>query len=330
GDINYNAVNTGDNDGYSYFPSTLPIGGEIFLDYQDQGAGKYGEGSDDSLTLIHELGHALGLEHPFEGLNILAPIKDNYDYTVMSYTASRNLLVDITYGNNQALASYTWDAMPSSYQLLDIATMQAIYGANLGTATGDDSYSISFADKNYLTIWDAGGEDSINVASATGDSDVDLRPGSFSSIDVKTIQEQINEDANWLFTQSNFDFGNWVNEVYTQEQENIYTGENNLAIAISVWIENVYTGSGNDVVYDNAVDNIINTGAGDDLIRLYEGGYDSVDGGSGSDILELGANQSSVTVQDHGGSYTFIGADFAVDVVGVETVNFLDGTLLLS
>ena len=43
-------------------------------------------GSDGYETLLHELGHALGLKHPFEGGVTLPDNRDNTDYTLMSYT----------------------------------------------------------------------------------------------------------------------------------------------------------------------------------------------------------------------------------------------------
>jgi serralysin len=42
-------------------------------------------GGDGYQTLLHELGHALGLKHPFEGGVTLPDNRDNTDYTLMSY-----------------------------------------------------------------------------------------------------------------------------------------------------------------------------------------------------------------------------------------------------
>ena len=38
--------------------------------------------------LLHEIGHALGFKHPFEGPNTLSSTYDDHAYTVMSYTGS--------------------------------------------------------------------------------------------------------------------------------------------------------------------------------------------------------------------------------------------------
>jgi len=62
--------------GYAYYPSISPIGGDIFID----------EGYATNLDLwLHEFGHALGLDHPHDGENILASYLDNTYSTVMSY-----------------------------------------------------------------------------------------------------------------------------------------------------------------------------------------------------------------------------------------------------
>lgn len=39
-------------------------------------------------TLLHEIGHMLGLKHPFDGDDVLPPLIDNTGYTLMSYTAA--------------------------------------------------------------------------------------------------------------------------------------------------------------------------------------------------------------------------------------------------
>jgi len=45
-------------------------------------------GSSGYETLLHEMGHALGLKHPFEGTDTLPDNEDNTSNTLMSYTSS--------------------------------------------------------------------------------------------------------------------------------------------------------------------------------------------------------------------------------------------------
>ena len=61
-------------------------------------------------TLLHELGHALGLKHPFEGSVTLPAGRDNTDYTLMSYTHV--------------------GAPQSDYSPYDIAALMWLYGGD--------------------------------------------------------------------------------------------------------------------------------------------------------------------------------------------------------
>lgn len=70
--------------GFAYTPYVLdfrtgaweePFGGDIFLD----------RGAVTFETLIHEIGHAIGLKHPFEGETTLDGGLDDLSHTVMTY-----------------------------------------------------------------------------------------------------------------------------------------------------------------------------------------------------------------------------------------------------
>jgi hypothetical protein len=64
-------------------------------------------GSDGYVTILHEVGHALGLKHPFEESPKLPVEYDNESYTVMSYTPAPSGIHPVTYGPVD-LASLKW------------------------------------------------------------------------------------------------------------------------------------------------------------------------------------------------------------------------------
>jgi len=168
--------------GWATPPTSEAVGGDIWLYSElDEYNGNYTQGSGYGFaTLLHEIGHALGLKHPFEDPQIDANL-DNTKYTLMSYTsdtlASTENTSSATDGTN-----YIISKTPMIY---DIAAIQHLYGEaenNIDATT----YPFNSASPEAKTIWDTDGIDTFDLSNVTTDAIVDLKPGGSSTIKTDT------------------------------------------------------------------------------------------------------------------------------------------------
>jgi hypothetical protein len=290
----------------SYPNSVYPSGGDVWISTNSSGAsgGEWSVGSYNYMSLIHELGHALGLKHPFEDGATLDAAHANRQYSVMAYDdAPHSLFVDVTQSANSA-SWKSYEVVPSTPMLYDIAAMQYLYGANTSYHTGNDTYTFDPATPFLSTIWDAGGNDTISIANFTAGSLIDLQQGHFSSIH---IPSDTGAGINWQ----------------TPPPVGTYDGTNDLAIAYGAVIENAIGGSGDDTLIGNAGGN-----------RLQgNGGHNIIDGGAGIDTAVYTGNFSSYALAAASGGYTVTSrADLGQSdaLSNIERLSFADGTMSLN
>ncbi|MDO8417606.1 MAG: VCBS domain-containing protein, partial [Agitococcus sp.] len=132
----------------------IHLNSAMFKTAESFDAGQYG-----FEVLLHEIGHALGLKHPFEA-PVLPEAENNQNNTVMSY--SNNQLND------------------SELKLFDIAALQYLYGVNSAINTGDSQHGFT---EKYLA--DAAGIDVFDASEQTANVTVDLNQGGWSFIGEK-------------------------------------------------------------------------------------------------------------------------------------------------
>lgn len=161
--------------GFAYFPSGAGLAGDIWLNNTITTVRNPVRGDEGWVTILHELGHALGLKHPFEDGVLLPSSVDSNKFSVMSYSA-------------HPVTDLVW---PSTLMLYDIQALQHLYGANRSTRASDTTYFGSgpgsfnpLADNDAViaTIWDGGGFDTFDASNQTRAVRIDLREGHFSSI----------------------------------------------------------------------------------------------------------------------------------------------------
>src|SRR5262245_15029936 len=153
-----------------------------------------------------------------------------------------------------------------------------------------------------LCIYDAGGNDTLDLSGWNTPSTINLAPGSFSSCDMMT---------------------------------------NNVSIAKTAWIENAIGGGGNDTITGNTLNNVLDGRGGNDTL-IGAGGHDTfvygvsygadtvmdfVTGGPESDLIDLTAFQSIVSLAQLFGFATESGFDTILTFSSGNTLTLHDVTL---
>ncbi|GJL75900.1 MAG TPA: peptidase M10 [Nitrosomonas sp.] len=158
-----------DAEAWAYLPANGVWGGDIWINKSSNSAvSEWTRGDFSFLTVLHEIGHALGLQHPFEDSSF--PIaEDTMSSTIMSYSALP--------GNQNSI----FDFYPTTPMPLDIKAIQHLYGANQAFHTGNDIYRYTDDGTYHETIWDSAGTDTISY---TGNQEafIQLEEGQGSSI----------------------------------------------------------------------------------------------------------------------------------------------------
>ena len=164
GDIRFGIYNgmSSSYSGWAYGPGSWGSSGDVWFN-PAMNSNSVASGSWYYETALHEIGHALGLKHPFEtstsNSNTLTSQYDNSNYTIMSYTHPTSVN-DIT---------------PAFF---DIQAIQYLYGTNNTATAGNNTYYFQKANQ---TIWDYSGTDTLDFSGATAACTIDLTPNSLTT-----------------------------------------------------------------------------------------------------------------------------------------------------
>ncbi|WP_158547405.1 M10 family metallopeptidase C-terminal domain-containing protein [Rhodovulum sp. 12E13] len=314
----------GDNDsgayassGYSFFSGQPGMITRSYINVAESWSGGTSTYDDYTLqTILHEIGHALGLGHQgyyngsagYPGDATFS--NDSWQASMMSYFAqSENTTVDANYEFLQTPMAVDWMALDDIYGsqshggvtfgVQNAFTGDTVWGFNTTiTSEVSDIWAnfSSYAHRTASTIVDGGGTDTLDFSGYALDQSIDLRASERGAT--------------------------------APHVSDIGGSRGNLTIAEGTVIENAIGGSGADAIRGNAAANHLQGGAGDDTLTGAEGN-DTLTGGTGDDVAVFSGNRAAYTVTGTRDSATVSGADGTDTLSGIETLQFDDGTIAL-
>ncbi|MEA3545468.1 MAG: Ig-like domain-containing protein, partial [Thermodesulfobacteriota bacterium] len=241
-------------------------------------------------TLLHEIGHSLGLDHPHDDI-ILTDVPDNTSYTVMSY--------------NEV------GSPKSTFQSLDLAALQWIYGGDgirgdwgIDSIYGSTVEELDFDPPNLVS------STPIEKSSAVGleqniiiafDEAISLDQNNVNLI-IETIDGSIRINSTWAI-HGNYLTIDPVNPLAYDTDYQLTIGDDlikdladNLFTGTTLRFTTIRNGTAvDDTLSGSTLDDYLEGYAGNDLFLDHDG-FDILNGGEGIDSAEYDDQQASYTI----------------------------------
>lgn len=281
---------------FAYFPGQTAEAGDVWVragptawsgraDMESPVRGNYA-----FHTLLHEIGHALGLRHGHVPSattgTAVDPALDSMEFSVMTYRSFAGA-PGLTYSNEG------W-SYAQSLMMLDIAALQTLYGADYTTRAGNTVYRLSpdtgalvidgvaeaapGGNRVFRTIWDGGGRDTYDFSAYATPLSIDLAPGGHVDLDAGGFAQRA------YLGQGNWARGHVFNAL-------LASGDTRSLI------ENAIGGTGDDRIDGNLAANLLEGRAGDDALAGLDGN-DVLLGGTGDDTLAGGNGRDRLSGND--------------------------------